>query len=109
MHQEENPLFFFAPVDLLDSRIQVVVPTFAALLSDSAVQMLRDQSPLLRTIGDDELKDTPVLLGCPCALYVERLAFSAHSLLGVSKVISIGRIDSLVEEAQVIVFHIREC
>ena len=53
VHEEQNPLFLFAPVDLLDAWIQMVVPAFATLLSYSTIEMLRDKCPLLRPIRHD--------------------------------------------------------
>ena len=35
VHEEENPLFFFAPGNFLDHWVKVVVPTLTALLSDT--------------------------------------------------------------------------
>lgn len=35
MHQVENPLFFLAPADLLDLRVQVVVPSLTTLLANA--------------------------------------------------------------------------
>ena len=35
VHHEQDPLFLLGPVDLLNFRIQVVVPSFTALLSDA--------------------------------------------------------------------------
>jgi len=40
VHQEEDPLFLFVPVNFLDARVQVIVPALSALLSHAAVQML---------------------------------------------------------------------
>lgn len=40
VHQKQNPLLLFIPVDLLDARVQVVVPSLTALLADTAVQVL---------------------------------------------------------------------
>ena len=81
VHQEQDPLFLLVPVDLLDARVEVVVPALAALLAHSAVQMLRDEGPLLRPVGHHELEDTPVLLRRPGSLDIEWLTFAAHSLL----------------------------
>ena len=40
VHQEQDPLFLFVPVDLLDAGVEVVVPALAALLAHAAVQVL---------------------------------------------------------------------
>ena len=82
VHEEKDPLLFFAPVDFLDSRVQMIVPPFSALFADSAVQVLRDEGPLLGTICHDKLQHAPVLFCGPRALHVEWLAFSSESLLG---------------------------
>ena len=82
VHQKENPLLLFVPVNFLDSRVQMVVPALATLLSHAAVQMLRNQRPFLRSIGDHKLQYAPVFLGGPGALNVEWLAVTSYSLLG---------------------------
>ena len=81
MHQEQNPLFLLVPVDLFDSGVQVIVPTFTTLLTDTAVQMLRDKSPFLGAVCDNKLENSPIFFGGPGTLDVEWLAFSARSLL----------------------------
>ena len=53
MHEEENPLLLFIPIDFFDSGVQVIVPTFTTLLSHPAVEMLGDKSPLLRAVCHD--------------------------------------------------------
>ena len=82
VHEEQNPLLFFIPVDFLNSGVEVIVPTLSALLANTAIQMLGNQRPLLGPVCHHQLQNTPVLLGGPCALHVERLAFSSDSLLG---------------------------
>ena len=81
VHQEQDPLFLLVPVDLLDARVEVVVPALAALLAHSAVQVLRDEGPLLRPVGHHKLEDTPVFLRCPGSLDIEWLTLATHSLL----------------------------
>jgi len=82
VHKEQNPFLLFAPINLFDARVQMIVPSFTALFAHAAVQVLRDESPLLWPISDDELEDSPVLLGRPSALDIERLALSPHTFLG---------------------------
>ena len=55
VHKEQDPLFFLVPVNFLDSWIQVIVPALATLLSYATIEVLRDECPLLRPVGDDEL------------------------------------------------------
>lgn len=81
VHEEKNPLFLLVPIDFLDSWVQVIVPPFSALLADSAVQVLRDQCPLLGSVGHHELQNAPVFFGSPCALHVEWLVVSSDSHL----------------------------
>ena len=40
VHEEKNPLFFFIPVNFLNSWVEVIVPALSALLANAAVQML---------------------------------------------------------------------
>ena len=81
VHEEEDPLFLLVPVDLLDARVQVVVPALAALLPHATVQVLGDQRPLLRAVRNDELEDAPVFFGRPGTLHIELFAFSTDAFL----------------------------
>lgn len=54
----------------------MVMPPLTALLSNPAVQVLRDQGPLLWAVCHDELKDAPVFLSRPRSLHVEWFAIS---------------------------------
>lgn len=85
MHEKQDPFLLLVPVDFLNARVQVVVPTFAALLSHSTVEVLGDERPLLGTIRHDQLQDVPVFFSCPCALHVEGLALSPSFLLLIIK------------------------
>lgn len=73
MHQVQDPLLLLAPADLLDLRIQVVVPSLAALLPNSPREVLCDQSPLLRTILIDQVQHHSVLFLCPRTLDKARI------------------------------------
>ena len=42
VHEIQDPFLLLVPVDFLNARVQMVVPTFAALLSHSTVEMLGD-------------------------------------------------------------------
>jgi hypothetical protein len=68
VHQIEDPLFLSAPADLLDLRIQVIVPALTALLSDPPREVLCDQSPLLGTVFVYKVKDHAILLLGPGTL-----------------------------------------
>lgn len=81
VHEEQDPLFFLAPVDLLDSWVQVVVPPLAALLAHAAIQVLGNESPLLGPVGNYELEYAPVFLGSPGAFDAEILVVSHNALL----------------------------
>ena len=50
MHKKEDPLLFSAPVDLLDPRVQMVVPALATLLAHAARQVLGDAGPALGSV-----------------------------------------------------------
>jgi len=68
MHQEQNPLFFLAPVDFLNFGVQVIVPALTTLLADSPWELLRDRRPFLGTVLLNELKHFPVLFLRPGSL-----------------------------------------
>ena len=82
VHQKQDPLFLLVPVDFLDAGVEVIVPALAALLAYSAIQVLRDQRPLLGAICHHQLEYSPVLLGRPGSLHIEWFALSSDSLLG---------------------------
>lgn len=65
VHEEQNPLFLLAPGNLLNHGVQVVVPAFTALLSNTIREVLCNQCPLLRAIAFNKLKNSPVLFSSP--------------------------------------------
>ena len=50
MHQEENPLFLRAPVNLFYQRVQMIVPPLPALLAHAAGEIFRNGRPSLGTV-----------------------------------------------------------
>ena len=54
-------VLLFSPPFLLDVRVQVVMPSLAALLTDSTGQMLGDVGPVLGTVLLDESHDEVIL------------------------------------------------
>ena len=66
--EEENPLLLVRPVDLLDFRVQVVVPSLTALLSLTARQFGGDSGPTLGTMLEHHLKHLLVFLLGPGTL-----------------------------------------
>ena len=65
MSAVDNPILLFCPRRLLDLRIEVVVPTLAALLPDSALQVFGDQGPTFRAVLSHQLNDMLVLFFGP--------------------------------------------
>ena len=55
VHEEYDPLFLLVPFILFDARVEVIVPALAALLSSTAVQLLRDTIPVFRPMGHNLL------------------------------------------------------
>ena len=53
----ENQLFFETPGVLLDFRVEVIVPTLSALLSNSTWEVLSNRSPLLGTLFLNKSQD----------------------------------------------------
>ena len=64
----DHSVLLVCPSSLLDVRVQVVVPSLPALLPDPTLQLLRNQSPTLRSILADQLYHFLVLLFGPRAL-----------------------------------------
>jgi len=52
----------------------MIVPSFTALFPDSAIQVLRNECPLLRSVRYYKLKYAPIFLGSPCAFDVKGLS-----------------------------------
>ena len=48
--KEQDPLLVFWQLSLIDRRVQVVVPTFSALLPDTSRQVRSDQRPFVRPV-----------------------------------------------------------
>ena len=42
VHQEEDPLLLFVPVDLLYAGVEMVVPALATLFAHATIEMLRN-------------------------------------------------------------------
>ena len=67
VHQKEDPLLLFTPVNLLNEWVEMIVPSFSALLADSVSQVLCNKGPFLGAIGNDKLQYSPVFLLGPCS------------------------------------------
>lgn len=59
----DDEVLLLGPGGLLDLGVEVVVPTFAALLADAALQVLGDHRPALRAILVHELDDLRAAAG----------------------------------------------
>jgi len=73
MTDEQNPLFLLRPGVFLNDRVQVVMPSFAALFSNSTFQLLGNLSPLVRPELRDQKDDQSVLLLRPRSLHELRV------------------------------------
>lgn len=71
VHQEEHPLFFLSPIRLFDLGVEVIVPAFPALLTQSGGEVFRNHSPLGSSNFLDQLDQDQVFLGCPGRLAVD--------------------------------------
>lgn len=63
--QEENPLLMQHPFNFEDVGVEVVVPSLAALLAQTALDELSDEGPALRPVLLNQLAHQIVLLLCP--------------------------------------------
>jgi hypothetical protein len=68
MHQKEDPFFLSAPADFLYFRVKVIVPSLSALFPNSSWKILSYQSPLLRAVLLNQVKNHSVLLLSPRSL-----------------------------------------
>ena len=65
---KQDKFLVVVPVHLLDERVEVVVPAFATLLPDAAVEVLGNCGPLLRLVLIHELEEKQVFFFAPRAL-----------------------------------------
>jgi hypothetical protein len=70
---EKDPILFRLPSLLGNGRIEMIVPTFPTLLSDSARQMTRNKRPFLGTALSDQLEYGCVFIVGPRSLDETRL------------------------------------
>jgi hypothetical protein len=68
VHQVKDPLFLFTPANLLNLRVQMVVPSFSTLLTDASWKILSDESPFLGSIFVNQMKNHLILFISPRAL-----------------------------------------
>lgn len=83
VRQEQHPLLIRSPGIFLDPGVQVVVPSFSALLSDPSRQVVGDLSPLLRSMSSNQLKNQAVFFRRPWSLHqiwVEHLLPAVEAL-----------------------------
>jgi hypothetical protein len=73
MQLQDFIVFFLAPAVFLYVWIQVVVPSFAALLSDSAFQVIGNLTPILSAVKPHLLDQKSVFFFCPGTLYHLRI------------------------------------
>jgi hypothetical protein len=50
MRKKEDPLLMRSPLDFKDRRVEVVMPTFPALLAQTTLHELGDEGPTLRAV-----------------------------------------------------------
>lgn len=80
VHQVQYPFLFLGPADLLDLRVQVIMPALPALLSDAAWQVFSHESPLLRAVLVNEMKYHAILFLSPRALDQTRIEYFLPSV-----------------------------
>jgi hypothetical protein len=72
--QKQNPFLVAHPLYLQNAGVEVVVPSLATLLSESALDEFGDEGPALRTVLFDQFADQIVLLVSP-RLLSEKFGF----------------------------------
>lgn len=71
MRQEQYPLLIWRPLHLQDTRIEVVMPTLSALLTEAAWDEFGDEGPALGSVLLDEFPHEVVLVVAPGLLFQE--------------------------------------
>jgi hypothetical protein len=74
MRKEKDPLLMRHPLDLQDAWIEMVMPPFTTLLSQTSLNELSDEGPSLRPVLFDQLANQVVLLLSPRLLPEEARA-----------------------------------
>ena len=59
--QKQDPLLVRHPFDLEDTRVEVIVPSFSALLAEASLDELGNKRPPLRSILFDQSSDQVIL------------------------------------------------
>ena len=59
--QKQDPLLVRHPFDLEDTGVEVIVPSFSALLAEATLDELGDEGPPLRSILFDQSSDQVIL------------------------------------------------
>ena len=59
--QKQDPLLVRHPFDLEDTRVEVIVPSFSALLAEASLDELGNEGPPLRPILFDQSSDQVIL------------------------------------------------
>lgn len=70
---QQDILLGFSPGFLFDARIEMVVPAFTTLFSDSPWEMAGDRSPVFRSIFAHQLDNDFVFFLCPGAFHEMRI------------------------------------
>lgn len=65
VRQKQDPFFMRHPLHLQDARVEVIMPSLAALFPQPALHELGDEGPALRPILFNKLPDEIVLLLSP--------------------------------------------
>lgn len=74
VRQKQNPLLVRHPLHLQNTRIEMIVPTLAALLTEPSLDKLGNERPSLRTVLFDQFTDEVVLLLSP-RLFPQKFRF----------------------------------
>ncbi len=61
----KDPFLFITPSYFLNFRVEMIVPPFSALFTNSSRKMFSDLSPFLRTVCLYQLQNKAILLFCP--------------------------------------------
>lgn len=64
MSFNDSLIFFFSPPLFFDFRIEMIMPSFAALFSDSTGQILSYITPIFRAMLENKFHDKFILLFC---------------------------------------------
>ena len=82
LKQKEKPFFFLCKGLVVDFRIQIVIPSFPTLFTNSSRNILSYSDPVLNPVFRDKIKQKVILLFGPWIFYNLSISYFFLNLFG---------------------------